>query len=40
MWFWGLYLDLVILADGHGPRIVLLTELLGEGGGHDLPADV
>ena len=34
------HLDLVVLADGHGPHVVLLAELLGERGGHDLPPDV
>ena len=34
------YLDFVIFADGHGPHIVLLAELLGQGGRHDLPPDV
>lgn len=34
------YLDLVVLADGHGPDVVLLPQLLGQRGGHDLPADV
>lgn len=34
------YLDFVIFADGHGPHVVLLAELLGQGGRHDLPPDV
>lgn len=34
------YLDLVVFADGHGPHVVLLAELLGQRGGHDLPPDV
>lgn len=34
------YLDFVIFTDGHGPHIVLLAELLGQGGRHDLPPDV
>lgn len=34
------YLDLVVLADGHGADIVLLPQLLGERGRHDLPANV
>lgn len=33
-------LDFVIFADGHGPHIVLLAELLGQRGRHDLPPDV
>lgn len=36
----GPHLDLVVLADGHGSDIVFLPQLLGEGGGHDLPADM
>lgn len=34
------YLDFVIFADGHGPHVVLLSELLWQGGRHDLPPDV
>lgn len=34
------YLDLVIFADGHGPHVVLLAELLWQRGRHDLPPDV
>lgn len=34
------YLDFVIFADGHGPHVVLLAELLGQWGRHDLPPDV
>lgn len=34
------HLDLIVLANGHGSNIVFLSQLLGEGGGHDLPADV
>lgn len=34
------YLDFVVFADGHGPHIVLLPELLGQRGRHDLPPDV
>lgn len=34
------YLDFVIFADGHGPHVVLLAELLRQGGRHDLPPDV
>lgn len=34
------YLDLVVLADGHGAHVVLLPQLLGERGRHDLPAHV
>lgn len=40
---WGpreTYLDLVVLADGHGADVVLLPQLLGERGRHDLPAHV
>lgn len=33
-------LDLVVLADGHGADVVLLPQLLGERGRHDLPAHV
>lgn len=36
----GQYLDLVVLADGHGAHVVLLPQLLGQGRGHDFPADV
>lgn len=34
------YLDFVIFADGHGPHVVLLAELLRQRGRHDLPPDV
>lgn len=34
------YLDFVIFADGHRPHIVLLAELLGQRGRHNLPPDV
>lgn len=34
------YLDFVIFADGHRPHVVLLAELLGQWGRHDLPPDV
>lgn len=34
------YLDLVVLADGHGAHVVFLSQLLGERGRHDLPAHV
>lgn len=34
------YLDFVVFADGHGPHVVLLAELLGQGRRHDLPPDV
>lgn len=34
------YLDFVIFADGHGPHVVFLAELLRQGGRHDLPPDV
>lgn len=37
---WESYLDLVILADGHGAHVVFLSQLLGERGRHDLPAHV
>lgn len=33
-------LHFVILPDGHGPHVVLLPQLLGKRGGHDLPANV
>lgn len=34
------YLHFVVFADGHGPHVVLLAELLGQRGRHDLPPDV
>lgn len=34
------YLNLIVLADGHAADIVLVPQLLGQGGGHQLPADV
>lgn len=34
------HLDLVVLADGHGADSVLGLQLLGQGGAHQLPADV
>lgn len=34
------YLDLVVLADGHGAHVILLPQLLGERRRHDLPAHV
>lgn len=33
-------LDFVVLADGHGANVVLLPQLFGERGRHDLAADV
>lgn len=34
------HLDLIVAADGHGTHIVLLAQLLGEGSGHEAPANV
>lgn len=34
------HLDLVVLADGHGADVVLLSQLLGEWRRHDFPAHV
>lgn len=34
------HLDLIVLSDRHGSDVVLLAELFGQRGGHDLPADV
>lgn len=34
------YLDFIVFTDGHGPHIVLLAELFGQRGRHDLPPDV
>jgi len=34
------YLHLVVPADGHGAHVVLLAQLLGQGRGHEAPADV
>lgn len=34
------HLNLIVLADGHAAHVVLLTQLLGQGRGHQLSADV